>query len=495
MPRDLLEKIETRKQPKDLLEGIPVKIGEIRRAPSILGKLEIGLKRFEAGTMKAVAGDIPFVRKILPKEVQEYEPAYPVERLAFGATRLGRDIGLLKGVGKLGLLRTGLRGAGIGITTAGTEKPEEILRAGARGAITLPVIKASMEKVIVPVFQKIARKGLKTAQQMWQDFIRAGFTVEKSSVERVQQKGLQNIFSKKVNPQLGVSNRDDTAYLKLSEKIHNSAINIRRYWGDKVGRWRDMLFKDPRIQVNISKARNTFQTELSAISTEVGAYDPKAVSALREINDLLSIEKGTMSPKTVYLIMDKLDDMISAGKRGTLTLGKNEGRIVGNLMRNLKQHIYNAAPTKIREGLRATEAKFGNIAEITDDVFDKLKLVKEGVAQSERIGAAEQALSRGLRMDVPAQEKQIWMKLNDILPSTEKFIELYKDVFAAQDLQREGIGWLFRRLALSPRMAAFGLQTTQPIMKGAGLGLKGIGETTRRILPPILLRKSIERNK
>jgi hypothetical protein len=470
-------------------------IGEIKNPPNFSQELGTRLKRYGAGITQALVGDIPFIRKTLPQSIQQYKPIYPSEQFAFGATRLGRDIGALKGVRNLGLLRTALRGAGIGLATAGTEKPEDILSAGAKGAIALPAIKGATEKVIVPLFQNAARKGLKTTQQMWQDFIRAGFTVEKSSVERVQQKGLHNIFTKNINPLIGVSNRDNSAYLKLAEKIHNSALDIRKYWGDKVGRWRNFLFKDPKIKVDISKAKDTFQKELSELGSEtLSIYDPKAVEALSQVNNLLNFEKGNLSPRTVYSLIDKLEDMISASKRGLITFGKNEGRILGNLMRDLKQHIYNAAPRNIKQGLQATEAKFANVAEITDDIFDKLQFAKQGVAQSERIGAAEQALQRGLKIDTPVQEKMVWERLNNILPPDKKFMELYKDIFAAQDLQREGIGWLFRRMALSPRMAAFGLQITQPIMKGTGIGLKSAGELSRRLAKPIVLRKIIQQN-
>lgn len=470
--------------------------GTIGITPSPFRQAIAETKRKGAAVTKGLLGDMPYARRLLPQQIQQFQPSTFEEKALLNVSRLGRDIGLMGGIGKLGLGRTALRGAGIGMATAGTEKPEEILGAGARGAAVLPLIKKA-DEIIVPFVSKIVQKGLKTSQQAWQDLIRAGFTVEKSTVERVQQKGINAVFSKKTGF------RDKNAFLKLGNQIFDNTMKLRRYWGDKVGRWRNFLFKDPRIKVSIVNARNIFQNELRQPTTGLLAQTGEALrptqgigvdtaqNRLLEINNFLS-SGDQVTPQVAYQIIDKLDDLVSASKRGVFSLAKNEGRIVANLRRDLIEQIARSAPRNISKGLRATETKFAQVAEITDDIFDKLPLRREGVAQTERIGATERNLIKGLKTDTPIEERQIWEKLNDILPNNEKFMELYKDIFAAQDLQREGIGWLMRRLFLSPRMAAFGLQATQPLMRGTGQVIGATGQAIRRLAPPIIMRQSIQ---
>ena len=475
--------------------------GEIRKPRGFGQELIAQARRKGAIGAQALAGDIPFLRQALPQQIRQVKPFSPVEKgLQFG-TRLGRDVGLMKGIGKLGLARTALRGAGIGMGTAGTERPEQILGAGARGAATLPILKAGVEK-LTPMFQKLAGKGIKTAQQGWQDIIRAGFTVEKSTVQRIQQKGIQNIFSKRVNPQIGTRNRSEDAFWKLGNKIFDSTMRLRRSAGNAVGRWRDMLFKDPRIKTSIVNTRNTFQAELK--KPDIGLLDttgksirPVQIGADTTVNRLLQINEQLSSgdivtPQVAYNIIDRLDDLVSASKKGVLSLAKNEGRIVMNLRRDLINQITKSAPRHIAKGLRATETRFAEIADISDDVFNKLPVRAEGVARKELVGATEKSLQRGLKADTSFQERQIWERLERILPQQDKFMELYKDIFAAQDLSREGMGFIFRRILLAPRMAAFGMQATQPLMRGTGQVLGAAGQAAKGLLPPHLMRRAIQ---
>ena len=51
-------------------------VGEIKRTPSGLEELGTRLKRFGAGETKALLGDIPFIRKALPRQIQEYKRQY-----------------------------------------------------------------------------------------------------------------------------------------------------------------------------------------------------------------------------------------------------------------------------------------------------------------------------------------------------------------------------------------------------------------------------------
>lgn len=452
-------------------------------------------KRFGAGETKALVGDIPFVRQVLPEQIKKFEPYYGYEKATQFATRLGRDIFLMKGIGRLGLTRTALRGAGIGIATAGTEEPEKILGKGVIGAIALPTIK-KVADVVSPIISGITRKGLKTTQQMWQDLIRAGFMVEKSTVERVQQKGMEQIFAKTTE------HRSKDAFLKLGNQIFNSAMKLRKNAGNVLGRWRQQILKDPRIRVSVVNSRNTFQGELkkpyikllAETGEQIAPIDlgrDTAKNRLLEIDNLLRAGDN-LPPDMVYRIVDRLDDLITATKRGTLSIGRNEGRIVVQLRNQLKNQIIKAAPRSIAKHIANAEKKFSEIAEVTDDIFEKLPLRKEGVALSERIGGTEKNLMRGLQAATPAEERAVYTKLDKLLPQQEKFMEFYKDVFAAQDLQREGIGWLLRRLFLAPRMAAFGLQTIQPIMRRTGQIAKITGVAAKRLAPPITFREFLK---
>lgn len=466
------------------------KVGTVEKAPALPSRLLARTKRAGAIAAKGVLGDIPFVRKALPPSIKTIEPYFGYEKLIGLGAELGRDISLLKGIGKLGLGRTALRGAGIGMLTAGAEEPKKILEKGAIGAFALPVIKKGAN-IASRFVSAAALKGLKTTQQAWQDLIRAGFMVEKSTVERVQRKGIQSFFNKK----LGY--RDSDAFLKLGNKIFRSAMKLRRHWGGVVGRWRNQLFKNERIRVSVKNPRAAFQSELKSplvnliddlnnprIPIEIGS--DTTANRLLEVNELLKAD-DVLKPKTIYNLIGKLDDLYKR-LRGT-----NEGRIINNLTRQLKEQVYKSAPTHIRKGLRATETKFSDVADATDDIFDKLPLRKEGVALKERIGATERSLARGLQAKTPAEERVIYERLDKLLPTSEKFMELYKNIFAAQDLQREGIGWLLRRLFLAPRMAAFGLSMAQKaVTRPTGAILKTAGKTAETIIPPLLLRRLIQ---
>jgi hypothetical protein len=372
-------------------------------------------------------------------------------------------------------------------------KPEELAKLGREIGIT-----AGTEAVFAPLgigIQKLATKGLKAGQQAFQDLIRAGFTVEKSTIQRVQQKGIVNIFSKKVNPLLGVRNRSEDAFFALGNKIFNSAQNLRQRAGKVVGRWRNFLFKDPRVKVSVVGARNNFQRELrqptvgllaetgEALRPTLGIGADTAQSRLLEINNLLS-SGNQVTPQVAYQIIDKLDDLVSASKRGAFSLAKNEGRIIANLRRDLKNQIIRSAPRNISKGLSNAEDRFSEVAGVTDDIFDKIPLRRQGVAQKELRGATERNLAKGLQATTSFEERQIYPKLNNLLPQQEKFMELYKDIFAAQDLQREGMGFILRRLLLAPRTAARAIQILQPPLKRTGQVLRATGQAARRLIPP-----------
>jgi len=463
------------------------KASEIRRLPSVVDRTIARGERVGALALQGVAGDVPFLRKAIPEKVKGVTPAFDYEEPVKTLSMLGRDIFLLKGANKLGLASQILRGAGVGMATANTEKPEEMAWSAVKGAMALPILNKGTEVVSEKVIAPILTKALKSSRQAMQDLVRSGFMVEKGSVQRAQEKGIGFLMDK--------TNRfrDSDAFLKLGEQIHNSALELRKYWGDKVGRWRGVIFRDPRIQVDISNPTAKFISEIEqkGVSSQVGAYDPDAIAKLNEIRGLLQTEHGPIAPDRVYLIIDRLDDMISRTRTGDLSLGKNAGRVVANLARDLKQQVYKSVPRSVANNLRAVEAKFGEVAQATDDVFGKLQFAKEGVASKERIGATELALRRGLKAETPTEERAIWEQINKMLPKSKQFMEHYKDVSAAQDFSQEGIGWLFRRLLLSPRMAGAAMGAVQPIMKAAGAGMDVGGKVAKAVTTPIVYRKTV----
>jgi len=466
--------------------------GEIGAAPPLGERLRGQVERKGALVAEATLGDVPFARQLLPERVREAKPVTEGEKIISGGAELGRDILLLAGTKGMSVPKLALRGFGFGAITADTEKPEDILTQGAISAITFPILQKSTEAIANKI-TKAAQKGLKSAQQIWQDLIRAGFTVEKSTVERVQQKGVKQVFSKKINPKLGVSNRDDSALLKVGEKIFNSAQKVRREAGKVLERWRNLLIKDKRVKVSVKNARDKFQSELRSpgITTLTPVADTPGGKALAEVDTILS-NLDDISPDTAFALIDKLETMLSESKKGALSLSKNEGRIVGNLIRDLKSQVVKSAPSKISKGLESSQKKFSEVADITDDVFEKVPLRKQGVARKQRIGGTETNLIRGLKQTTPIEERNVYTRLDDILSPSEKFMELYQDVFAAQDLQREGIGFLGRRLLLSPRMAAAGLEATQPTNRLTGQLLKTIGMAGETVIPVKVLQNVLE---
>ena len=96
-------------------------------------------------------------------------------------------------------------------------------------------------------------------------------------------------------------------------------------------------------------------------------------------------------------------------------------------------------------------------------------------------------------IELTEEERQILQNLEALLPEEDKFMEIYKDVFAAQDLGREGIGWLLRRLFLAPRMAALGLGVAQKITRPVGAGLRLAGRAAQKLVPPLTLRGTLGR--
>ena len=469
------------------------KVTSIGKTPSMFDIGKARVKRAGSLVTQGLINDVPFLRKALPREVSGIEPYYDYEQPIKPLTTLGRDIYGLKGIEKLGVLRTGLRGAGIGMATAGTEEPEDIAIKGMMSTIGLPILKKGT-MMAAPFIEKTAGKVLKSTQQAWQDFIRAGWRVEKDSVKTAQEKGINYLMNKKNGF------RDSDAFLRLGEDIHNKTMELRRNWGDTVGRWRDLLFKDTRVKVSLNKTRDVFNEGIneSGILSDYGTKQAvefgkdTVENRLAEIKTYL--DSGIdVTPQVAYRIIDKINDLLTAGKKGIFSLGKNEGRILANTARALKEQILRSAPSKISRGLKTVEDRFGEVADITDDVFDKLAFVAEGVARKERIGAAEATLKRGLQADTSAQERNIWKRLDNLLPKDKKFMDLYKTIHAAQDFNREGTGWWINRFVTNPKWASKVIGAVQPIMGAAGKALEIGYNVAKKATTPILLRKMIEK--
>jgi len=162
---------KTKKSNIVTFEDIPTKEKDLQRQPEIRitpsrkEQLIASMKRKGALGAKAVLGDIPYARKLLPESWKETVPYSGVEKVQYPLTRLGRDIGLFaatEGVtsvipwlakAKLAsqMTKMGLQGAAFGAVTAGTEEPKEI----AEKAITTGAILGA----VPPVFKGIGAVG------------------------------------------------------------------------------------------------------------------------------------------------------------------------------------------------------------------------------------------------------------------------------------------------------------------------------------------------
>jgi len=113
----------------------------------------------------ALMGDVPFVRKMLPKNIRESEPQTPTEKTIVPLMKVGRDIGIYSKAGKLvkpladirktkkwvkgtvEVISEGVKGGVLGAVTAESEDPIDIARkAGVYGglvAATVPAIAAA----------------------------------------------------------------------------------------------------------------------------------------------------------------------------------------------------------------------------------------------------------------------------------------------------------------------------------------------------------------
>lgn len=153
-------------------------IGTISKPPGFLDEVETFAKRKAAIGAKAITGDVPFIRQLLPEDIKEVKPFSTFEKSQFALTRFARDIGLfvgtqgaasavtkipaVAGVGralsKVPIARKIIpefaKGFAFGAATAGSEDPSQIAKAGAgTGAFFagIPLAVRGAQKALKPL--------------------------------------------------------------------------------------------------------------------------------------------------------------------------------------------------------------------------------------------------------------------------------------------------------------------------------------------------------
>ena len=156
------------------------KYGAIKPTSAVIEKI-YSVNRWMNVLTKATLGDVPFVRRQLPKSVQKTTPLTPAEKKVSTLAGFGRDIyaygkigalvdmlGKLSKIGNIGKYATGFlgktvktaseatKGAGLGAVTAGSEDPKTIAKhAGTYGMFT---------GATVPVMEGVSRIGEKVIE-------------------------------------------------------------------------------------------------------------------------------------------------------------------------------------------------------------------------------------------------------------------------------------------------------------------------------------------
>lgn len=170
-------------------EGIdyPKKV-EVPEAPDVIDESALNIKetdpfltkakkrfiRYQSIPAKALLGDVPFVRKAIPKDVREFTPEGLLEKSAFTTYRLGRDFGITSKIVPLKGLKLIAGAAAFGAGTAGSEKPMEIAKEAGKEAIMFKGIDLFFKRAL-PFLGKAASAGFKRLPQPVRDkMLRAG---------------------------------------------------------------------------------------------------------------------------------------------------------------------------------------------------------------------------------------------------------------------------------------------------------------------------------
>lgn len=144
---------------------------------AFLGRTRSNLMRSAVMPGKALFGDVPFVRKILPEEVREMTPQTGLQKAAFVIPKLARDFGAASKISALkGLPFLGAAGA-FGAATAGTEDPKGIAKEALKEAALFGGIKVGAKfipKVVGKSFEFAFNRLPKPVQER---FMRAGQSI------------------------------------------------------------------------------------------------------------------------------------------------------------------------------------------------------------------------------------------------------------------------------------------------------------------------------
>ncbi len=138
---DKVDIVTPKKKGKTLKDIRREKVSPLSKAEFIeqrkfdpIGQLGMQARRKGAFVAKGLIGDIPFIRKILPKSFEDIKPRSRAESLSFAIPKFTRDVTALSKVAPLKGAKFLLGAGGFGAATAGTEKPIGIAKSAATSA-------------------------------------------------------------------------------------------------------------------------------------------------------------------------------------------------------------------------------------------------------------------------------------------------------------------------------------------------------------------------
>lgn len=373
---------ETQRRVQDFLN---IQIGEIRRYRP-LEAFGARAQRIAALTERAVLGDIPYLRRILPPETRQVTPFYPFEKAYFPTTRTARDIAMLapmyRGVRRIPavarlttqlarggpIARMGVRaipsgivGGMYGALTAATERPAVIAAS------------AGLSSLIFPAFELGAIPITRAGKLIWRKALQPGIQniayffadMDKEAVRYAIEKGPLNIINRKrwseeLSTELGHR-------MKIGA---NTVLNtLREQWKRVV----NPILRNYRNTINWQTVKN----QADDVFREFGIIDPQGKIRpprmkgdpayrilLRLRNDLRRYKANTITVNDAVLTRQSFDRTLNKAFKDNLFLDKDVGALK-RIRRIINNEIHTRFPS-----IASTDAAFTEMY----DAFDLIDI-------------------------------------------------------------------------------------------------------------------------
>lgn len=269
--------VETKKPGKTLDDIRKKKVSGLSKAEFIqqepfdpIGQIGLQIRRKTGFAAKGLIGDIPFVRKVLPKSLKDIKPRSRAESLSFAIPKFTRDVTALSRIAPLKGAKFLLGAGGFGAATAGTEKPVGIAKSAATSAALfkgidigfkkLPgAVKFAYERLPIPVRDKMAAFGrsVGTSLGKFTDLTKAQFTrhsdIKVKQIETAQ-------FANEMKEALpNVADREALAFMiektavpaklqkpEIIQSLQSDRMPIMKDWANKLSKRYDTA-KDAMI--------------------------------------------------------------------------------------------------------------------------------------------------------------------------------------------------------------------------------------------------------